>query len=108
MKRVFSLILFSHLILRVNCTLNYKPLKGLITGNLNLSSEMVMQMGRFSLWKISLDFGAGGCAGVFVKALLGMPVSGFGPTGPLQVALSHSSNCCAQPRGPRWGQRRRR
>ena len=35
---------FSHLILRVNCTLNYKPLKGLITGNLNLSLEMVMQI----------------------------------------------------------------
>lgn len=50
MKRVFSLI-FSHLILKVNGTSNYKPLKGLVTGNLNLSLEMVMQMGRFSLWK---------------------------------------------------------
>ena len=35
---------FSHLILRVNCTFSCKPLKGLITGNLNLSLEMVMQI----------------------------------------------------------------
>lgn len=44
-KKGISLpFLFSHLILRVNCTFSYRPLKGLITGNLNFSLKMVMQM----------------------------------------------------------------
>lgn len=124
-KKGISLpFLFSHLILRVNCTFNYRPLKGLITGNLNLSLEMVMQMKMalplkkftgFQHWGIA---GGGDCVGYLEKSSWSAGEAASGTSSPparevsrpaggsawasppsLLYSIFEAANCCAQPCG---------
>lgn len=122
-KKGISLpFLFSHLTLRVNCTFNYRPLKGLITGNLNLGLEMVMQMKMALPLKKFTGFQhwgfAGGCIRYLGKsswstgeAASGMPSpparkvsrpagrGAWASPSSLLYSIFEAANCCAQPCG---------